>query len=133
METESGRKYKLNNGKSQETRYNHGRWIIDCPFEDCNGAEIYRKDEPFICGSCNAIEAQAVCKSRGLDPRKHLVIITKEIAAERGEVFDTSRTRQWKKIEELVRLRPLDNMNWELGESVEKLKAENIMNGIKEL
>ena len=122
----NGRIYTLNNGKTQEARYNNGTWIVDCPFK-CGGAEYYTGKD-FTCGACHHEEAYQMQMARQLKGRT--TDIARQLARERGEVFKVSRTRFWKEIEDLCRMRPRKNMNWELGESLDHLKLENIEHGI---
>ena len=32
---------------------NHGRWIVNCPTEGCNGALVVSQKDPFMCPYCS--------------------------------------------------------------------------------
>lgn len=81
-------------------RVNHGRWIVDCPTEGCVGAELASEVRPFVCISCTA---------------GPYVIVWPDERAE---------------IEALLEPRPTEAQNWEPGETVEFLQAENDEHGV---
>ncbi len=85
-------------------RFNHNYWIVDCP--DCGSAEFVWIDEPvMLCQKCwNAV----------VDGRWRRVVVP----------------GQWRQIERIMRVRiNPDNRNWYPGESLAKLKAENMEHG----
>ena len=78
---------------------NHGNWLVVCP--ECYGAEYAFEEGWFFCCSCKNSKV-------GHKYRRF--------------IFPVQR----KAIEELMVVRPLDNRNWQLGETVAKLKKENL-------
>lgn len=87
-----------------KARFNQGRWIADCPH--CNGAELAMPGEAFICGN-------PVCP---------------DLTFSYSVKFPKFKAQ----IEEILRQRPIANMNWEPGEALKGLRAENKLHGIKE-
>lgn len=86
-----------------EARLNHGRWLINCP--ECNGAELYHGEPTFKCQNPGCPE------------------YLKEKPA--------AVTKLKNEIDALVKNRRRENMNWNIGESLEQLKRENARNGVK--
>lgn len=92
---------------------NHGRWVADCP--KCTGAEIVEPNKPFVCGSCCMDDF--VNKRRGLPHKNGHDVIFPE----------------WKdRVDATLKVRPLENRNWWLGESLEELHRENKEHGLPE-
>lgn len=84
---------------------NHGRWVADCP-SGCGGAMLLDPEIPFMCGECFNVE---------LDGRWRQIEWPKERAA----------------IEAVLERRRLGiNRNWNPGESVADLQAENQEHGV---
>ena len=80
-----------------KARVNHGRWLVDC---ECSGAEIAFDECVFMCQSCwNA-------------QHKHQY---------RPVLFPQGRQA----IEQTLLQRPVPNRNWEPGDTLTQLKAEN--------
>lgn len=80
---------------------NHGRWVVDCPVEGCNGAQFASETDPrFVCVEC------------GSGPF--------------SVVWPEGRAA----IEEVLAVRPQPNRNWFPGESVDGLRAENSERGL---
>lgn len=80
---------------------NYGRWVVKCP--DCAGCEDADPGEPiFFCLSC------------GQDGYFKSVVFPEDRA----------------EIEAALLARPVENRNWEPGESVDYLLMENIENGV---
>lgn len=77
---------------------NRGAWLVRCP--SCRGAEYAWEEGFFFCCSCKN-------SYMGHDYRRL--------------VFPEDR----RKIEDLLVVRPLNNRNWNLGESVADLEREN--------
>ena len=93
-------------GPPVEARINQGRWLADCPF--CSGAELIEPETPeFMCWSCGN------AKNGG-----------------RFVVVSVPATRQREEIERLLSSRPADNQNWNPGEDMAFLVAENVLHGI---
>lgn len=82
---------------------NHGRWLTYC--DRCSGAEIVFDDGWFICVSC-------ILDDRGV--------------AWRRVAFPDDRGA----IEEALATRLVDHRNWEPGESIDFLLAENRDHGL---
>lgn len=91
----------LDDGPPLKARVNHGRWIVDC---ECAGAELAFEEGVFMCLSCFNLE----------HGHKYRLV-----------VFPKNR----KAIELLLMGRPVVNRNWELGESLALLKADNKLHG----
>jgi len=84
---------------------NHGRWVVHCPTPGCGGAELAREDGLFFCCECRNAEV-------GGDYR------TVAFPGEREE------------IERVLKLRPAPaTRNWQPGETLDDLKAENLAHG----
>lgn len=84
-------------------RYEHGRWIADCPH--CNGAELARPGEDFLCGSHFAHEAAA---RRAHSPR----INSKAISMERGQRYPVRFPAEKNQIEANLRQKDRALMHW---------------------
>lgn len=87
---------------------NHGRWVAECPH--CYSALIVTPDEPFFCAECFN-------------------------AGSGGALFEVVFPDEKPEIEALLLLRPLIKglpitRNWLLGETLDMLRAENIVNGV---
>lgn len=88
-----------------QAEINHGRWIVKCP--SCPGALDAEPGVPFFCPDCG----------NGANGGKSYSVIFPE---NRGA------------IEEILLKRPkAENQNWEPGETVAFLLAENAMGGIE--
>ncbi len=99
----------VDQGPALPARVNWNRWIVECP--DCHNAEFGWADEPiFMCTHCwNA----------AVGGRWRRVVFPD--GAERG------------RIEAALLARPVvNNRNWEPGESVGRLRAENRRHGLPE-
>ena len=89
-------------------RVNHGRWIADCPFADCRGAEMVDVLNPsFFCCTC-----------RNDDTGGQPVPVELPSAAQR------------RAIEAVLAKRAQRFRNWRPGETVAMLKAENTAHGV---
>ena len=82
---------------------NQGRWIVRCPF--CAGAELMWEDKEFMCLSCFNEKAE-------------------------GKPLKVIIPRNRKAIEAILEKRPLENQNWEVGETIDNLLKENAENGV---
>ena len=80
-----------------KARINYGRWIVDCP---CGSAELYF-DDKFICLSC---------KNKWID----------------GKLCKVERPDNYLEIESVLEPRPLENQNWEVNETLDFLRDENV-------
>lgn len=82
---------------------NHGRWVVDCP--DCNNAQLAcRTDHRFLCNECGNIVVGGLWRV--------VVWPTKADA-----------------IEQTLSSRPLANQNWNPGQTITDLKAEQVIHG----
>lgn len=114
--------------KTIKARFNHGRWIWDCP--KCNtGNTISPGQKLAICGDCwpgkRALK-EAVINGvivRGVDKLRQDT--AKRMAMAQGEVYKISFPKDHAAIEEVLRARKTEHQSWEVGETVEDLKAEN--------
>ena len=93
-----------------KARINHGRLIADCP--NCSGAEFAALGMLFYCSS----------EFGGPDGWKN--------AKAAGKVFDVEFPDELPDILNILLVRPIENRNWEPGETVEFLVAENIEHGL---
>lgn len=83
---------------------NHGRWIVEC--EHCHSAELLDSSLTFFCSEC---------QNKATGGRYRPVLVP----------------GQRKRIEEVLLLRPsAKNQSWAPQESVKKLEAENLENGL---
>ena len=83
---------------------NHGRWMVKCPF--CAGAEVlYLERLQFMCLSCFNAEAQY-------------------------KFLRVKLPKAWRRIEEILMRRPIQNRNYE-GETLKQLLAENEREGVE--
>lgn len=83
---------------------NHGRWVVACP--DCNGAQFACPDDQrFMCNECANVAVSGLW---------------------RPVVWPKDRI----KIEALLSARPESAKNWEPGETLAFLRAENKTHGV---
>lgn len=79
-----------------------GKWLVLCQNPSCKGAEKVWEEGLMMCCSClNSHEG-------------HQVLPT---------IFPANRSE----IEAILEPRPMENRNWEFGESVERLRLENYL------
>ena len=98
--------------KLLNARFNHGRWIVECP--NCNGAELAFPGKPFVCGSEQAEMAKSGRKSRLPKYQVHF-----------------PRQEQINLAMAVLRLRDVKNMNWNPTlETVDDLINENRRHGV---
>jgi hypothetical protein len=82
---------------------NHGRWIADCP--NCMNGIVLHPEWPRI-----------GCLGDGC----YRTFVSIEMPA------------NWREIEEAVQDRRVDKRNWFPGESLERLRAENMLNRVRD-
>lgn len=83
-----------------EAYANAGRWVVQCP--DCNGAQLACRTDPrFMCNECANVGAAGLWRS----------VVWSEETDE---------------VEAVLSVRPFANQNWEPGELVTDLAAENV-------
>lgn len=93
-------------------RVNHGRWIVDCPGDDCY-ASLHAGGDTGVC-----------------DCRDDNVCDHPEIPHDL--VFVVNYPDDADEISRVLNLRPARlNRNWGPPETLEDLKAENVTNGVK--
>jgi hypothetical protein len=88
-------------------RANHGRWIVDCPF--CLGAQLASPtDRRFLCADCGNVNIS-------------------------GKWLRVVWPANPEAIEAVLLARPLENRNWDSGESIADLRRENAEHDIPEM
>lgn len=80
-----------------QVEINHGRWIAKC---ECGGAELVWEEGMFMCQSC----------WNGKHQHKYRLVVMPQ---------------NRKAIEDELDKRPLQNRNWDNGETITSLKVEN--------
>lgn len=92
-------------------RVNHGRWVVDCPSGDCRAGLLVTATD-FVCDCTD----QGVCRHGPSCGQMVAVVVPDDFA----------------EIERLLLFRPaLENRNWSFGESVDDLKRENLVHGVR--
>lgn len=110
--------------------FNHGRWLYNCPV--CDTPLEARRD---ICPQCHpGIVARAFQPVKGSDllrrvPDPELIEQARLEAVQRGEVWKPVYPKEKQAIENILRYRRIQHMNWQPGETLEFLLAENRQNG----
>ena len=92
-------------GNLQEAIVRQGRWVLLCANSDCRGAELAWEEGFLYCASCLNAHVD------------HKMLMTK---------FPKER----REIEAILEPRNIPNRNWELGETLVQLRAENEEHGI---
>lgn len=97
-------------GPAVAARADHGRWIADCPGDDCGGAEFVSFDNPvFFC-----------CECRNAEWDHRLLPVLLPGAKIKGQV------------EAYLCARPVPaTRNWHPSETVKQLRDENREHGIR--
>jgi rubredoxin len=98
--------------------YNYGRWVVDCPADDCRAA--LRVDEhPLVV----AIWMTCDCQDESACDHQQIPC---------GHVFNAELPEEREDIEAITARRPRRaNRNWVPGETAAGLKAENLRHGVK--
>ena len=97
----------IETGGKLKAEINHGRWIVNCPADDCGGAMIVSSLTPyFMCPYCANI-------------------------INKGKWFNVNFPQDKKGIETILEKRLKKNRNWLPGETLEDLIKENRDRGIK--
>ena len=114
--------------KKINARFNHGRWIWDCPV--CNAGNTIQPDQSMaFCGECylgKFAMKEAVVNNvivRGYDKEKQDV--AKREAYRDNRVYKISFPKDYKEIVKFLRSRLTEHQSWEPGETLEDLKEEN--------
>lgn len=134
-------------------RFNNGRWLAHCP--DCARkgmtiAEPVQPGEDFICpiespGLLATIpimtplteREKAVAHKHGVQTAFRVRALPDEDARAKARESAVRYRVIWpkekKKIEDLLRMRPVAAMNWEPGETLDFIRAENAAHGMQEV
>lgn len=114
---------------------NFGRWLVQCPKHGKNGAtEVLLGTTEYIAPCCYpGIVAQFV----GIVKNKITVIpdesaraTARNLARENDEIYQVIFPENLAEIVVETSARPIQNQNWEPGETVEFLQAENAEHGV---
>lgn len=121
--------------KKLKARLNWGRWLVDCPKEDGGALEVIPgNDTQFICPVCYpssiAIFVGLVKGRVEKVPDVSARRTAKTLAEKNGDVYEIEYPSNIKKVLEAVKARPVQNQNWEPGETLTFLKRENKQNGV---
>lgn len=126
----------MNGSKTRGLAYvNHSRWLVDCP---ACGAAIRidpAQGDRAICGNCNPGLFAIRFVRRVVDGEESFYPVPDE--RKRAETARTSTPfafvlpPDWEEIFRILRLRPVANMNWLPGETLQHLIAENIQHGLQ--
>jgi hypothetical protein len=115
--------------KTIKARYNCGNWIWDCPV--CNAATIVKPQKGLMsmCGGCyedKQAKKAAVINGVvviGIDKAKQDQ--AKKQAWADGRVYKISFPKDYKQIEEVLRVRKPEHRSWDIGQTAEDLEIEN--------
>lgn len=118
-----------------KARLNWGRWLVDCPKGDGGALEVIPgQDTKFICPVCYpqsmAIFVGVVKGRIEKVPDVSARRTGMSIAESNNEIHEIEYPANIEKILENVKRRPVQNQNWEHGETLTFLKQENKENGI---
>ena len=114
---------------------NYGRWLVDCPKHGKHGAtEITVETTEFIPPCCYpGIIAQfvGVVKGKITTLKDESARATaRRLATEKDEVYQVVFPEELTQILDVTLVRPIENQNWQPGETVEFLQAENAEHGM---
>lgn len=114
-----------------KARLNHGRWIADCP--NCNSADFAVPGEDFAClvealGRARE-EFRAVGRDTFSNTREELLARAVEIRALLPH-YPVEFPKNKAAIDAAVAGRPVENQNWEPGETLAFLARENEAHGV---
>lgn len=115
-------------------RLNWGRWIADCPIHGEGVAESVRPGEGFICSRCHpGIYATMPIQIKGTMtnvPDLAMRQSARRQAESSGQVYEVVFPADKSRIEEVTRLRQLENANWIPGMTMDDLLRENAEHGV---
>jgi len=115
-------------------RLNWGKWIADCPVHGEGIAELVTPGQDFICSRCYPdIHAEIkVQNGRGQlrIPDFAMRATARQRAQDEGHLYKVVFPKNMEKILEVVRIRPLQNMNWIPGMTLDDLRRENKENNL---
>ena len=112
---------------------NHGRYMVDCP--KCGNAHVVeRSADTLVCPACwTGLRAQKfITDSYGAlisVPHVELIFETRQQAQAAGDEYLIEYPPA--EIMDVLRVRPIQNMNWVPGETIEDLHAENVAHGLE--
>lgn len=112
---------------------NHGRMMATCP--RCHNTHIIdRVQTTLICPACwNGLKAEKLVQDLYgawvLAPHTQLIDDTVLQAREAGEEYELGLPDP--QIMNILRARPVENINWLPGETIEQLIQENIDHGLE--
>jgi hypothetical protein len=114
---------------------NYGRWLVNCPKHGKNGAtQVSLETTEYIAPCCYpGITAQFMAAGKGkitVIPDESARATARNLAVENEEVHQVVFPENFSEIMAVVSLRPIQNQNWEPGETLEFLQAENNEHGV---
>jgi hypothetical protein len=126
--------------------FNHGRWLADCPVCGSPIGVSPEKADLAVCPICSPglfaskqVEVPLSDEDKLLEPTATKAFRTIPDGEARRAVFELARKHHilfpddWKKIEDMLRMRETRFMNWLPGETLDMLKAENIEHQVMEI
>lgn len=114
---------------------NYGRWLVRCPKHGKNGLlEVTPQTKDYIAPCCfPGIVASfpSVIKGRVMQlPDVSARATARKLAQQAGEIYSIEFPENMQEILDIVKLRPIQNQNWIMGETIDQLQADNVANGI---
>lgn len=112
---------------------NHGRYLATCP--KCGNHHLVEASQvTLVCPACwPGLKAQKIeidqFGASVLVPHVQMVFFTRDQAQAAGEEYDLIMPDP--QIMEILRPRPIENMNWTPGESLDFLREENASHGLE--
>lgn len=115
--------------------YNHGRWLVTCP-RCWNVLEMIDSDATVQCVACwpnlRAVKYEPDRFGALVAvPHTELIAETQQAVVDAGEEYGVEYPADKTRIEEVLRVREIINMNWYPGETVADLAAENSEHGLE--
>lgn len=112
---------------------NHGRYIAQCP--KCYSSHVVEQAQStLVCPACwkglNAVKfGEDMFGALVQVPHTEMIFYTRDQAAASEEEYSLALPDP--QIMEILRPRPVENMNWEPGETIEFLQEENAAHGLE--
>ena len=101
---------------------NHGRWIVRCPKSPNHAVQVFpRMDNTIVCGVCYPDPDGSARRVPGA--------LAHQMAEAAGNVHEIDWPHNLTDIEQALRFRPIENMNWFPDETLEQLEYENNIHG----
>jgi hypothetical protein len=121
--------------KTVQAYLNHGRWLAHCPIHPQGGVlEVRPPEETFICPVCypGSIASFPAVKNGVIRtiPDRSARATAQLTARERDDVYAVEYPPEREEILTLVSHRTIDHMNWQPGEPLDLLRAENDLHGV---